>query len=221
MTKTSTELKICGITQTDQALEIASLGVDALGVIGVKSSPRFLSESKRELLFQELIDSYPNTARVLVVANANDAEIEKAILSKGSPSIIQLHGSESKQRCLDLKQKYPQIKWWKALRIRSESDLDLIKDLEDFVDAILLDAWSDNQLGGTGKRLHIGWLQNIEIKVPWWLAGGISAEWIPEVLSTLNPFGLDASSKLEISPGIKDIRKVELLINAINSTKVR
>jgi len=63
------------------------------------------------------------------------------------------------------------------------------------------------------------WLQNIKVKVPWWLAGGISAEWIPEVLSTLNPFGLDASSKLEISPGIKDIRKVESLINAINSTK--
>ena len=57
----------------------------------------------------------------------------------------------------------------------------------------------------------------IKLKIPWWLAGGVSAEWVPEVLAKINPYGLDASSRLEISPGLKDIKKVRSLIEAIKN----
>ena len=73
----SPSVKICGITQIKHALEIASLGVDAIGVIGVKSSPRFLCEKERRKLFNELIKNRPSIKRVWVVANLNINEIRE------------------------------------------------------------------------------------------------------------------------------------------------
>ena len=215
MNKTSTKLKICGITQNDQALEIASLGVYAIGLIYVKTSPRFISALKVNNIFNDLKSSYPEVKRVLVVSDIIDEELEKVIIGKGSPSIIQLHGNESPERCQELKNRYPAIKWWKAFRIKSQEDLKAINSYESIVDSTLLDPWDKDQLGGTGKRLDIELLKNQEFKNPWWLAGGISAECIREVLNNLNPFGIDASSKLEKSPGIKDIQKVKDLIKEI------
>ena len=105
----TTALKICGITQIDQALEIASLGVDAIGVIGVKNSPRFLQAQNRRKLFNELEIKAPKISRVWVVADIENEELLKAIEGKGVPSIIQLHGNESIQRCSELKVYYPKM----------------------------------------------------------------------------------------------------------------
>ena len=91
---------------------------------------------------------------------------------------------------------------------------------QDSVDALLLDAWSSQSLGGTGKRIPIELLNKINYKIPWWLAGGISTEYIEEILSKIQPFGVDASSRLEISPGIKDIKKVSSLIKAVKENNV-
>ena len=88
---------------------------------------------------------------------------------------------------------------------------------EKHTDALLLDAWSPMELGGTGQRLPLEWLQKTKFDLPWWLAGGISAEWIPEIFSKVSPFGIDASSRLEASPGIKNIQKVKDLIKAVKN----
>ena len=215
MVNSSIKLKICGITQTDQALQIASLGATAIGVIGVKSSPRFISSTNRSSIFKSLANYFPSTERVLVVADMNDSDLEKAISQEGSPSVIQLHGNESKERCERIRKRYPNIKLWKALRIRTKEDLSLSSQYENVIDSLLLDAWSKHQLGGTGNKIPIEWLRNNKFKVPWWIAGGISAKSIPEIIH-LNPFGIDASSKLEKSIGLKDINKVEELIKSIN-----
>tara|TARA_Y100001968_G_scaffold146239_1_gene133723 strand:+ start:7794 stop:8480 length:687 start_codon:yes stop_codon:yes gene_type:complete len=211
----TTALKICGITKIEQALKIASFGVNAIGVIGVESSPRFVNEVQRRKIFEALINSKLNIDRVLVVADINDSDLNEILNSTSYPSIIQLHGNESPKRCEDLKKKYPMFKWWKAFRLQKKESLSIIKKYETSVDAFLLDTWSKNKLGGTGQRLPIEWLQNAEFNIPWWLAGGMSKDSISEVLSNLNPYGIDASSKLEHSPGIKDIEKVKALINEI------
>ncbi len=218
-TQTSPSVKICGITQIEQALEIASLGVEAIGVIGVESSPRFLCEGKRRKLFNELIKHTPSTKRVWVVANLDIKEIEEGIKGRGTPSVVQLHGSESTKLCEELKKSYPDIQWWKAFQIRKEADLLLAETYQSSLDAILLDAWSRNISGGTGKRLPIKWLENINYKIPWWLAGGVSDSSIDEILSKTQPSGIDASSKLEIEPGIKDIKKVKALLNKLKSPR--
>ncbi len=215
MDKSSIKLKICGITKTNQALEIASLGVFAIGVIAVKSSPRFLLTEKRNNIFKELSISYPKTKKVLVVANMNDEDLEDSISVKYPPSIIQLHGNESIERCQNIRKKFPDIQLWKAFRINSDKDLSSINIYENVVDCFLFDAWSSNQLGGTGTKIKMGLITGKNFKVPTWIAGGISSEWIPELLENIYPYGIDASSKLEKSPGIKDIKKVKDLIKSI------
>ena len=215
MSKFLAELKICGITQIKQAIEIASMGIHAIGVIGVKQSPRYLSNEKRSNLFKELNESHPKTKRVLVLADPTDANLEEIFSCKGTPSIIQLHGNESKERCEELRKKYSTIKWWKAFRIKSKENIYKIKQYESVVDSILLDAWSENKLGGTGNKIKLSWIQSEDFKLPLWIAGGISAEWVPELLKKIKPFGLDASSKVETSPGIKDINNIKLLIESI------
>ena len=97
----------------------------------------------------------------------------------------------------------------------TEADLERAKIFQDHIDALLIDAWDPNALGGTGKRLPLKWIQRAKFKRPYWIAGGICAEWMPELFAQLTPFGVDASSKLELSPGIKDLRKVEKLIESI------
>jgi len=213
--KKSTAIKICGITKISQARKIAQFRVNAIGVIGVKDSPRFVPEEECMKIFNEVEKVSSSIERVFVIANET-IETIKCINNRSSPpSIIQLHGNESIDYCRELKNKFPTIKLWKAFRIKSINDLKIIDQYEKNIDAILLDAWDDKSLGGTGNRLPIELLINKVFKTPWILAGGISAEIIPEIFSKLRPDGIDASSRLEITPGIKDLEKVESLVRII------
>ena len=188
-------------------------------MIGVPDTPRFVAPRQRKAIFQRLTQEHPLLKRVWVVADPSDQQLASAFMGKGQPSVVQLHGEESPKRCAELRLLYPRIKWWKALRLREEADLNGIDAYADSVDALLLDAWSPNQLGGTGHRLDPAWFERLETRIcsglPWWLAGGISAEWVPTLLQQVSPFGLDASSRLEHSPGLKDLRHVEALIEAV------
>ena len=210
-------LKICGITDVEQALAIARMGVQAIGVIGVPQTPRFVEPPQRRALFQKLEEHAPHLHRVWVVADPNDAALEEALNGGGQPSVVQLHGSESSARCQALKQRYPRQQWWKALRVREPDDLQQLEHYAPHVDALLLDAWSADQMGGTGHRIPLDWLAETELSVPWWLAGGVSAEWVPELLSRVTPQGLDASSRLEERPGWKNLDKVQALVEAVKS----
>ena len=208
-------LKICGITDLEQAVAIARMGVQAIGVIGVENTPRYVEPTQRRALFTVLEEQHPPLNRVWVVADPGDAALEEALSGTGQPSVVQLHGSESSERCQTLKQRYPRHQWWKALRVREPEDLLQLEHYAPHVNALLLDAWSADQLGGTGHRLPLHWLSETELSVPWWLAGGVSAEWVPELLSRVSPQGLDASSRLEERPGWKNLDKVQALVEAV------
>jgi len=213
--KKSTAIKICGITNSSQAKKIAQFKINAIGVIGVKKSPRFVPEEECIKIFSEVEKVSSSIEKVFVIANEK-LETIKSINSRSSPpSVIQLHGDESVDYCSELKNEFPTIKLWKAFRLKSINDLKIISQYEKDVDAILLDAWDDKSLGGTGKRVPKEFLFNKTFKAPWILAGGISAEIIPEIFSKLRPDGIDASSRLEVSPGIKDLKKVESLVRKI------
>ena len=213
--KKSTAIKICGITKASQARAIAQFKINAIGVIGVKNSPRFVSEEECTKIFNEVEKVSSSIEKVFVIANEN-LETIKCINNRSiKPSVIQLHGNESVDYCNTLKNKFPKIKLWKAFRLKSINDLKYISQYEKDTDAILIDAWDKNSLGGTGNRVPIELLINKTFKIPWILAGGISAEIIPEIFSKLNPDGIDASSRLEVSPGIKDLKKVKSLVQEI------
>ncbi len=215
--KQSTSIKICGLTKPSQARSIAEFKINAIGVIGVKNSPRFVTEEECIKIFNEVEKVSSSIEKVLVIANEKVEEIKCINNRSTPPSVIQLHGNESVDYCRELKNKFPTIKLWKAFRLKSINDLENISHYENEIDAILLDAWDEKSLGGTGNRVPIELLINKTFKAPWILAGGISAEIIPEIFSKLKPDGIDASSRLEISPGIKDMKKVESLVREIRA----
>ena len=209
MPKTNTLVKICGLTTEKQALQVAKLGANAIGIISVEESPRYVPAEIKKKIFKTLESFYPKIDRVSVVQNCPIDLIIKNFLGNPSETIIQLHGDEDIDYCKKIREKIPNIGLWKAFRIKTEKDLDKIQAFEDFVDAILLDSWNEKTYGGSGKKIKSTYLQNVQFSKPWWLAGGISMKWIDEILTEIKPDGLDISSSIEISPGLKDIKKTE------------
>ncbi len=217
MPKTNTLVKICGLTSEEQALQVAKLGANAIGIITVEESPRYVSAERKKQIFKTLKSIYPKIERVTVVQNCSIDLIIKNFLGNPSETIIQLHGDEDIDYCKKLREKIPNIGIWKAFRIKTEKDLDTIKYFEDFVDAILLDSWNKETYGGSGKKIKSIYLKNLKFTKPWWLAGGISVEWIDEILTNIKPDGIDISSSIEISPGLKDLKKTEELISFLKN----
>jgi len=215
MFKAKKLVKICGITRVDQALEIAGLGVDAIGLISVKESPRYIPQLKRMEIFESMVRYFPKIKRVTVVKNDLIDKLINTFRDAKLSNVIQLHGDEDIDYCIELKKNVPEIKLWKAFRIKNKEDLKVIKSYENVVDAILLDSWSKDTYGGSGVRINQEYLKNIEFSKPWWLAGGISIDWIEKILQEINPDGIDISSSIETTPGIKDIKETEKLINII------
>ena len=213
MPKTNTLVKICGLTSEEQALQVAKLGAHAIGIISVEESPRYVSPEIKKKIFKTLESFYPKIHRVSVVQNCPIDLIIKNFLGNPSETIIQLHGDEDIDYCKKIREKIPNIGLWKAFRIKTEKDLDKIQPFENFVDAILLDSWNEKTYGGSGEKINSNYLKNLQFSKPWWLAGGISIEWINEILMDIKPDGLDISSSIEISPGQKDLKKTEELFN--------
>jgi phosphoribosylanthranilate isomerase len=186
---------------------------DAIGVIGVPSSPRYLAAERRQELFDAISATAADCRGVLVVADPADGQLEQLAAGRGH-QVLQLHGQESPSRCLELRSQLG-VEIWKALRIRSSQDLERAQAYGGVVDALLLDAWVPDQLGGTGHRIPIEWLEGWQCPLPWWLAGGIRADRVGAVLAKLSPHGLDASSGVERAPGDKDLALVAQLVAAV------
>ena len=215
MLQTKTLVKICGITSIEQAVQVAELGTNAIGIISVHESQRYISPEKKKEIFKTLKDLYPNIDRVSVVKNKPIDSIIKGFLGEPNENIIQLHGDEDIDYCQKLKQSIPNISLWKAFRIKNREDLDQIKPYENFIDAILLDSWNKETYGGSGKRIKQKYLEDLSFSKPWWIAGGVSKDWLDVILKNIKPNGIDISSSVEISPGIKDIHKVGLIIKEV------
>ena len=215
MLETKTLVKICGITTIEQAVQVAELGTNAIGIISLNESPRYISPEKKKEIFKTLKNLYPNIDRVSVVKDSPIDSIIKGFLGEPNENIIQLHGDEDIDYCQKLKKRIPNIGLWKAFRIKNKEDLDKIKPYENFVDAILLDSWNEETYGGSGKRIEQKYLEDISFSKPWWIAGGVSTEWIDVILKNIKPNGIDISSSIETAPGIKDLEKTEQIIKEI------
>ncbi|MEH2085136.1 phosphoribosylanthranilate isomerase [Nostoc sp.] len=209
-------VKICGITQPQQSIAIASLGATALGFICVPNSPRYVTTSQIRAAVAELP---ANIDTIGVFANASIPEISQIVADSGLTG-VQLHGDESPNFCYQLRQALPNVEIIKALRIGSLEHLDTTVDYTKFVDTLLLDAYHPQQLGGTGKTLDWTILEQFSPSCPWFLAGGLTADNIVEALNQLNPSGVDLSSGVERTPGDKDLDKVALLFHSLKNIEL-
>ncbi|MFM1812492.1 MAG: hypothetical protein RLZZ336_1430 [Cyanobacteriota bacterium] len=213
-----TLLKICGLRQCDQAAAIAALGVDAIGVIAVPGSPRYLPAAQRPGLFAAARQANPDCRGVLVVADPDPAMLD-ALRPRQGHQVVQLHGDETPQQCLRLRAELGGVQLWKALRVRGHDDLERARAYQGCVDALLLDAWVSGQLGGTGVAIPLELLQSFAPALPWWLAGGIQERSAAAALAMLQPTGLDASSGVERSPGDKDVDRVAGLLAVVRAAR--
>jgi len=207
-------VKICGIKEIEQGKQIASLGADSLGFICVERSPRYITPQK----IREIVAHLPEKVdKVGVFADHTLTEII-SIVKKANLSVVQLHGTESPDFCVQLRKVIPDnIELIKAFRIKDNQSLGATLKYRDVVDTLLLDAYHPQMLGGTGHT--IDWQDLIKFcpSQPWLLAGGLTPENIRDALSNLKPNGIDLSSGVERSPGDKDLAKVAQLFAELKS----
>jgi phosphoribosylanthranilate isomerase len=204
-------VKICGITQAAQAMAIAELGATDLGFICVEQSPRYIHAIALAEIIQTVKTRLPEVPDTVGVFANHSPDVVCATVAHTGLSTLQLHGQESIEQCQQLRQMLPTVAIVKAIRVRTAEDLDLAHAYAPVVDALLLDAYHPDQLGGTGLTLDWPALQNFRPSCPWLLAGGLNPDNIATALTTLNPDGIDLSSGVEARPGIKDMARVQQL----------
>jgi phosphoribosylanthranilate isomerase len=206
-------IKICGITRPDQGQAIANLGATALGFILVPSSPRYVAIEQINAITAVIS---PQIDYIGVFADEKSELIQQIIVTTSLTS-VQLHGKESPEYCRQLRQLLPNTEIIKALRIKDRESLENSAIYFDSVDTLLLDAYHPQLLGGTGHTLDWQALEKFSPPLPWFLAGGLNPDNIGQALSQLHPDGVDVSSGVERSPGDKDLKKVALLLERLQT----
>jgi phosphoribosylanthranilate isomerase len=196
-------VKICGITLPSQAREISECGADYIGVITYPKSPRYVDVER----VKEIKEKLKNSKLVAVVVNPS---LEQVLELLNIADFIQFHGDED----LDFVKKFPKDRVIKVIRVKNESDLEKIKTFKNEDITVLVDAFKEGVYGGTGEMIDLNLLKKItDMYNKVIISGGLSESNLKEILNHVKPYGVDASSKLEVSPGVKDLDKVKKFID--------
>lgn len=199
------KIKICGITNRDDALRAVDLGADALGFIFYPKSPRFVKVAAAADICASLP---PFVAKVGVFVDELEYEIERA-LRDCLLTALQFHGDEPPGFC----QKFA-AQSIKAIRVRDESSLRTAAEYD--VDALLLDTYTESEQGGTGRTFD--WSLAVKAKEklspPIILSGGLTPDNVAGAIQAVQPYGVDVSSGVEREPGKKDPEKLRRFIEA-------
>jgi phosphoribosylanthranilate isomerase len=209
------QVKICGITNQKDAL-LCSQNASYLGFVFVMESLRSITVKKAKEIIQKVRDEYFSAAprMVGVFVNADSDELKKYDFL----DVFQFHGEESPDFCERMQKQFPEKKIWKAIKIRQEKDLEELKKYT-CCDAVLIDAFSKEARGGTGKQIPVTILEKISEYITtgqkFFVAGGVSSENITDIVRGCFPDGVDLVSSLEKEKGIKDTRKLEYFFSEI------
>ncbi|MHC4488726.1 MAG: phosphoribosylanthranilate isomerase [Planctomycetota bacterium] len=198
------KVKICGITNYEDAVASLDIGADLLGFNFYPESPRFVTPEKAT----EIINQLPGFIDIVgVFVNASFEKVRETT-SQCQLDWVQLHGDEDPQFCrlfLSLN-----VKTMKALRIKDQTDIARADDF--FTDAVLLDAFQPERYGGTGLTFDWNIIGHIGKRV--FLAGGINPDNAAEAVK-LGVYGIDVCSGIEAQPGKKDHKKMKKLFESI------
>ncbi|TAK18610.1 MAG: phosphoribosylanthranilate isomerase [Acidobacteria bacterium] len=202
-------VKVCGITREEDALRAARHGADAIGFVLWPGSPRSISIERAAEIARVLP---PFVWKVGVFVNASPQEIERAA-GIARLDVAQLHGDEDVERYRSLA-----VRIIKAIGVAGREDVeDAIALPADVMP--LVDAADRDQRGGTGRRAHWDLAAEIAKARPTILAGGLNAENIIDAVEIVHPWGVDLSSSLEDSPGVKNANKVAVFFAAVEPVR--
>ena len=207
------KIKICGFTRKKDIEDAVKEGVDFIGLNFFPKSPRYIEPKVAEKLLEGLEGDFK---KIGVFVNPDLKGIEK-IVKKLRLDGIQLHGNEPPSLIKKFKKIFPEKIVIKAIRVKDKDSLRKLKKYKP--DFFLLDAYSEEIFGGTGKNLDYLLLEGE--KLPWekiFLAGGITPENVRDILKKFKPYGIDVASGVEIAPGVKDIEKIKKLIKEVSNS---
>jgi len=200
------KVKICGITNLEDALVSYFSGAHALGFVFYEKSPRYISPAKAAKISRILPKKIK---RVGVFVNEDAAKVRK-IAKLCNLDMLQFHGQESPDYC----KKFKGYKVIKAFRINDKEDLEGISRYKTF--AYLFDSFSRTKLGGTGNKFNWKILaQTVRMGPVVFLSGGLTAGNVKKAIKLLKPDWVDVSSGLELKPGKKDHKKIREFMKAI------
>ena len=198
------KVKICGMTNLEDALFCAHAGADALGFIFYEQSPRYVSTSRAADIIREL-PAYVIPVGVFVNEARDDI---RRVTEKTGIRIIQLSGDEKPKECLGYG-----VKVWKAFRIR---DLEEVESIGAYsIAAAMLDGAPEGKFGGSGVLPDYSVACAMKEIHPVVLAGGLNPENIIGAIQAVQPYAIDLSSGVEVYPGKKDHSKVQNLFEKI------
>ena len=197
------KVKICGITNLEDAKLSYDFGADAIGFVFYQKSKRYIEPKEAK----EIINQLPVfLLRVGVFVNESAKEINE-IARELKLNLIQLHGEEPPEMIDDIE--LPVIK---AFRVNENFDYSIVSKYKNC--SFLLDAYNENEYGGTGQKFNWRKIPS-ELKEKIILAGGISKNNVEQIYKEVNPYAIDVSSSIEIKPGKKDHKKLKQLFQKI------
>lgn len=201
------QVKICGITNIDDALAAVEFGADALGFVFFRKSPRYIEPAAAAAIIRKIP---PLTAAVGVFVDEDPAAVNRVVSETGI-SVLQLHGSELPESCRPLQRPI------KAIRVKTLESLEPLARYQDAVSAFLLDTYSPDELGGSGKVFN--WDIAVEAKRfgRIILAGGLTPDNVVAAIQHVRPYGVDVSSGVEESRGKKDLQKMRFFVERAKS----
>ena len=200
--------KICGLREKESLICCEANKVDLFGLVFYEKSPRNINHNKAKQLveFSKNLSIKP----VGVFVNHKISDL-KNIIRLLNLKYIQLHGEENQSYINEIKKEF-KLKIIKKISIKNQSDLNKINDIEN-IDFLLFDYKPKfNELpGGNSKSFDWSLLKGVTIKLPWFISGGINESNIKNIQKTINPNGIDLSSGVERSLGIKSNKKINNL----------
>lgn len=195
-----TRIKVCGITNKEDARAAVAAGADALGFIFVEQSPRLVNPDMVRAITREL----PPFVEAIGVFRDEEMEAVAELIHYCSLTMVQLHGSESPEYCEKIS--CPVIK---SFSIHSETESGELAAYSGIVSGFLLDTYHKDLAGGTGMVFDWKLVEQIKPPGPVILAGGLNPENIVQAIRQVRPFAVDVNSGVEYQPGRKDTDKLK------------
>jgi phosphoribosylanthranilate isomerase len=210
-------VKICGLKTLDALDAALDAGADLVGFVFFPPSPRNLGIEAARTLGASV---QARAKKVALSVDATDSELERVIEAL-KPDMLQLHGKETPERVVAMRSRFG-LPLMKALPIEQKSDLAPIRVYEKVADWLLFDGRAPRDAtrpGGLGKTFDWVLLENLDLKIPFMLSGGLDAGNVAEALRVTRAPAVDVSSGVERAPGEKDPEKIRAFVRAARAAE--